>query len=283
MIQLVYSIKYISLSVVVEFPNKGRCSVEIIKELESMVADLLRVFQRGCGGRLPNKIVFYRDGVDDGQYQKVLDNEVTKIKKACRSESFEEKLEDLHRSEFFRCLWKTNFTEIDIHRCQETSQYSFLSLRERADTQCSSWYRGRSRYHSSIPIRFLSLLSSRNVLFSFSLVLETIVSLCFRMGTSRPTLYHVLHDDIGFTSDDIQQLTYWVRDRGLSINRNGCSLVVSHRYALFEISFHSCAGSLCASGCIRIAFVGFRRRSTDGEVRNFFFLSNRKHSFDCSS
>ena len=30
------------------------------------------------------------------------------------------------------------------------------------------------------------------------------------MGTSRPTLYHVLHDEIGFSSDDVQQLTYWV-------------------------------------------------------------------------
>jgi len=26
-------------------------------------------------------------------------------------------------------------------------------------------------------------------------------------GTSRPVLYHVLYDEIGFTSDDIQQLT----------------------------------------------------------------------------
>ncbi len=32
----------------------------------------------------------------------------------------------------------------------------------------------------------------------------------FRMGTARPTLYHVLHDDNKFNSDDIQQLTYWV-------------------------------------------------------------------------
>jgi len=30
------------------------------------------------------------------------------------------------------------------------------------------------------------------------------------MGTSRPALYHVLHDENGFSSDDIQQLTYWV-------------------------------------------------------------------------
>ncbi|CAF2728672.1 unnamed protein product [Rotaria sp. Silwood2] len=29
------------------------------------------------------------------------------------------------------------------------------------------------------------------------------------MGTSRPALYHVLHDENGFSSNDIQQLTYW--------------------------------------------------------------------------
>jgi hypothetical protein len=71
----------------VEYPKLGRCSMEIIKELDKIVADLLQVFANTCGN-LPNKIVFYRDGVDDGQYQKVLDNEVTKIKAAFRSTYF---------------------------------------------------------------------------------------------------------------------------------------------------------------------------------------------------
>ncbi len=57
--------------------------MEIIKELDRMVIELLQVFAQGCGNRLPNKIIFYRDGVDEGQYQKVLDHEVTKIKAAC--------------------------------------------------------------------------------------------------------------------------------------------------------------------------------------------------------
>lgn len=70
-----------------EYPKKGRCSLEIIKELETMVVDLLRVFAEGCGNRLPTKIIFYRDGVSEGEHQKVLDNEVTKIKNACRSKS----------------------------------------------------------------------------------------------------------------------------------------------------------------------------------------------------
>ena len=108
--------------------------MEIIKELDSMVADLLRVFQRGCGGRLPNKIVFYRDGVDEGQYQKVLDNEVTKIKNACRSESSPEKV--LDRLDILQMsTGNKHVPKIDIHRREETSQYPLLSLPERTDAQ----------------------------------------------------------------------------------------------------------------------------------------------------
>lgn len=50
-----------------------------------MVIELFHVFAESCGNRLPTKIIFYRDGVDDGQYQKVLDHEVNKLKAACRS------------------------------------------------------------------------------------------------------------------------------------------------------------------------------------------------------
>jgi eukaryotic translation initiation factor 2C len=72
----------------IEYPKKDRCSVEIIKELDKMVIDLLQVFSRTCANRLPNRIVFYRDGVDDGKFQKVLDNEVKKIKAACQGTSY---------------------------------------------------------------------------------------------------------------------------------------------------------------------------------------------------
>ena len=68
----------------IEYPKKGRCSIEIIKDLDKMVEDLLRVFGGTCK-MLPNKIIFYRDGVDEGHFEKVLGNEVTKIKEACRS------------------------------------------------------------------------------------------------------------------------------------------------------------------------------------------------------
>lgn len=66
-----------------------------------MATDLLKLFaqKNGC---FPNKIVFYRDGkysfekkyidhhfdlgVDDGHFQKVLDNEVRALQNACKGE-----------------------------------------------------------------------------------------------------------------------------------------------------------------------------------------------------
>ena len=81
--EIFYEMRIISMNL--EYPEKNRCSVEIIKDMDMMVVDLLQVLARSCGNTLPNRIVFYRDGVDDGQYQKVLDNEVNKVKSACQS------------------------------------------------------------------------------------------------------------------------------------------------------------------------------------------------------
>jgi eukaryotic translation initiation factor 2C len=46
-----------------------------------MVIDLLKAF-RSKNNRLPQRILFYRDGVSEGQFRKVMDEEVTKLRKA---------------------------------------------------------------------------------------------------------------------------------------------------------------------------------------------------------
>ena len=73
--------------VVQQYSPKGKISVEIIKDLHIYVGDLIRKFSEH-NSRLPNKLVFYRAGVDDGAFQKVLDNEVQAIKQACRGNYF---------------------------------------------------------------------------------------------------------------------------------------------------------------------------------------------------
>ncbi|CAF3663795.1 unnamed protein product [Adineta steineri] len=158
-----------------QYPKKGRCSLEIIKELDKMVADLLRVFADTCGGRLPNKIVFYRDGVDTGHYQKVLDNEVTKIKAACRV----------------------------VYGNKPLPLLIFIVVKKRHNTRFFS-YDGKQTMNVQAGTVIDQDITHPSQ-FDFYLCSQTAIK-----GTLRPTLYHVLHDDIGFSSDDIQQLTYWL-------------------------------------------------------------------------
>lgn len=68
--------------VVQQYSPKGKIALEIVKDLHILVGELLREFSNH-NSRLPNKLVFYRAGVDDGSFQKVLDNELRAIQRAC--------------------------------------------------------------------------------------------------------------------------------------------------------------------------------------------------------
>ncbi|CAI2175449.1 1381_t:CDS:10 [Funneliformis geosporum] len=56
--------------------------VEIISSLKEMVQELLKVFYKETR-RKPERILFYRDGVSEGQFEEVLTFEVDAIRKAC--------------------------------------------------------------------------------------------------------------------------------------------------------------------------------------------------------
>ena len=45
-----------------QWPKTGKCAIEAVIELQQMVRELLEYYQAG-NDRLPNKIVFYRDGM----------------------------------------------------------------------------------------------------------------------------------------------------------------------------------------------------------------------------
>lgn len=44
-----------------QWPKTGKCAIEAVVELQQMVRELLEYYQAG-NNRLPNKVVFYRDG-----------------------------------------------------------------------------------------------------------------------------------------------------------------------------------------------------------------------------
>ncbi|CAF0840758.1 unnamed protein product [Adineta ricciae] len=162
--------------VIQQYSPKGKISVEIIKDLHIYVGDLIRKFSEH-NSRLPNKLVFYRAGVDDGAFQKVLDNEVQAIKQACREFYGHNQLPKI----CFTVVKKTHNTRFFIYD-KQSNQTSNVQPGTVIDTDIVS------------PNGFDFYLNSHAAI----------------QGTSKPALYHVLYDDIGFTSDEIQQLTYYL-------------------------------------------------------------------------
>ena len=62
--------------------NESRQSQEIVLDLAEMSALLIATFRKSTRV-LPKRIVFYRDGVDSGQFQRVLDYELAALLSAC--------------------------------------------------------------------------------------------------------------------------------------------------------------------------------------------------------
>lgn len=57
---------------------------EMVTALESMILSRLRLWQKHNKQQLPENIIVYRDGVSEGQYQILLDQELPLIRNACR-------------------------------------------------------------------------------------------------------------------------------------------------------------------------------------------------------
>jgi eukaryotic translation initiation factor 2C len=52
---------------------------EIIADLANMTKELLKTFYQTCG-RKPERILFYRDGVSEGQFDQVLNGEIKAVR-----------------------------------------------------------------------------------------------------------------------------------------------------------------------------------------------------------
>ena len=63
----------------------GNQAIEEITKLEEMTRRLLEKFYQKTAKRKPKRIIFYRDGVSEGQFAMVLAKELTAIQKACTS------------------------------------------------------------------------------------------------------------------------------------------------------------------------------------------------------
>ncbi|KAI9497727.1 Piwi domain-containing protein [Zychaea mexicana] len=147
---------------------------EIIADLGSMVKELLKSFYQSCGQK-PERILFYRDGVSEGQFNEVVAKEVKDIKNACTS------------------LDKSYNPTLTFVVVQKRHHARFFPMEPR-DADRSGNCQPGTVVDSSIVHPF-----------EFDFYLQSHAGL---QGTSRPTHYHVLHDDNNFSADTLQELTY---------------------------------------------------------------------------
>ncbi|XP_060077961.1 protein argonaute-2-like isoform X3 [Ylistrum balloti] len=148
---------------------------EIIQELSTMVRELLIHFYKATRFK-PTRIIFYRDGVSEGQFAQVLSHELRAVREACM------KLE---------LGYQPGITFIVVQKRHHTR----LFCADRKDQI------GRS---GNIPAgTTVDVGITHPTEFDFYLCSHAGIQ-----GTSRPSHYHVLWDDNRFQADELQTLTY---------------------------------------------------------------------------
>lgn len=150
--------------------------VEIMQDLKTMFLEQVQLFVQSNRTR-PQRILFYRDGVSEGQFAQVLDFELSAIKAACAEidPKFTPKIT-------FILVQKRHHTRFFTADARDADRSGNIPAGTVVDTGCIH------------PNQFDFFLCSHGGL----------------QGTSRPTHYHVVHDENNFKADDLQMLSYYL-------------------------------------------------------------------------
>ncbi|CAD5188298.1 unnamed protein product [Musa acuminata subsp. malaccensis] len=141
-----------------------------------MIRELLISFRKATGQK-PLRIIFYRDGVSEGQFYQVLLHEVDAIRKACAS---------------LEPNYQPPVTFVVVQKRHHTRLFA-NNHKDRSSTDKSGNILPGTVVDSKIchPTEFDFYLCSHSGI----------------QGTSRPAHYHVLWDENNFTADEMQILT----------------------------------------------------------------------------
>lgn len=148
--------------------------VEIIEDLENITREHLMYFYKNTKKK-PDHIIFFRDGVSEGQFATVLNREVKAIQRACSCLSYSPKITFLvvqkrHHTRFFpmdpKDASKDNNLNVPVGTCVDTEIVHPTAL---------DFY----------------LVSHHSV-----------------KGVARPTKYRVLWDDAKMNWDELEELVY---------------------------------------------------------------------------
>ena len=69
-------------------PDRNKDSQELILDFEEMTTALIKIFVKNNRGIKPTRIIFFRDGVDSVQVQRLISYEIGALRKACQRLGF---------------------------------------------------------------------------------------------------------------------------------------------------------------------------------------------------
>ncbi|KIK78298.1 hypothetical protein PAXRUDRAFT_834618 [Paxillus rubicundulus Ve08.2h10] len=150
---------------------------EMVTNLKNMMIDRLKLFQSKNNGKLPERVLVYRDGVSEGQFNIVRLDERPQMFAAFQTFSTP----------------KTQYKpKLTIVICGKRHHTRFYPTEE--DTAAGD---GNPRPGTVVD-------RGVTAVYEFDFFLQAHGGL---QGTTRPTHYYVVHDDIGFKANEIQGLT----------------------------------------------------------------------------
>ncbi|GAN01273.1 translation initiation factor 2C [Mucor ambiguus] len=148
---------------------------EIVSDLSNVVVQLLRKFYQKTGMK-PHRMLFYRDGVADSQFQDVMTKEVSAIRQACAS------------------LGDGNFNpKITFVVVQKRHRVRFLPVNRSDADRSGNCLSG--------------LVVDTHIVhpFEFDFYLQAHAAI---KGTARSAHYYVLYDENNFDANSLQDLTF---------------------------------------------------------------------------
>lgn len=144
---------------------------EIIAEMRGCSLMALQAYKK-ANGFFPERVIFYRDGVATGQFDQIRNVEIRAIKEA-----------------------------LDAIKCD--AKLTVIIVQKRHHIRVFPTDINRDRSGNCLPGTVVDTQITHPSEFNF--VLQSHSGL---KGMSRPTVYHVIHDESKISSDEIQQISF---------------------------------------------------------------------------
>ena len=160
-------------------PLKRKERLEMIDKFEEMAYELLQGFRQFCMGHLPERIIYYRSGVSEGQFTQVLDWELKALRRACKL--FHDEKPGYEPAITLVCVQKNHHLRMF----------------------CADKRHQVGRGGNIPPGTCVDREVTHSLEFDFFLCSHSATQ-----GTIIPTHYHVLWDENNFNANSLQALTH---------------------------------------------------------------------------